>query len=158
MGPSVGCAQFVRQLLARDAVRQGDTPLLERTLVPDVYRPARRAARAGITVLAGLGLVAGIAVPLSAAHADPVYPSADQVAGAQAAAASAAGQVATLDAQLAASRDRVDELQQAAGGSADAQAKASAAQATADEATLTLSRYAAEVYQGGGDTGQLDIL
>ncbi len=143
--------------------------------MPDVYRPARRAARAGITVLAGLGLVAGIAVPLSAAHADPVYPSADQVAGAQAAAASAAGQVATLDAQLAASRDRVDELQQAAGnaaeaangaqleleraaaGSADAQAKASAAQATADEATLTLSRYAAEVYQGGGDTGQLDI-
>jgi cell wall-associated NlpC family hydrolase len=143
--------------------------------VPDVYRPARRAARAGITVLAGLGLVAGIAVPLSAAHADPVYPSADQVAGAQAAAASAAGQVATLDQQLASSRDRVEELQQAAGNaaeaangaqleleraaaeSADAQAKAATALATADEAMLTLSRYAAEVYQGGGDTSQLDI-
>src|SRR6476620_11619535 len=168
MGPSVGCAQFVRQLLARDAVRQGDTPLLERTLVPDVYRPARRAARAGITVLAGLGLVAGIAVPLSAAHADPVYPSADQVGGAQAAAASAAGQVATLDQQLAASRDRVDELQQAAGNAAEAAnraqleleraaAESADAQATAASATLTLSRYAAEGYQGGGDTGQLDI-
>src|SRR6478735_5771244 len=132
MGPSVGCAQFVRQLLARDAVRQGDTPLLERTLVPDVYRPARRAARAGITVLAGLGLVAGIAVPLSAAHADPVYPSADQVAGAQAAAASAADQVTSLDQQLAASRDRLDALQQDAGN-------------------------AAEADNGGGDTGQLDI-
>ena len=143
--------------------------------MPDVYRPARRAVRAGITVLAGLGLVGGIAVPLSAAHADPVYPSADQVAGAQAAAASAADQVATLDQQLAASRDRVAELQQAAGNAAetangaqleleraaaestDAQAKAATALATADEATLTLSRYAAEVYQGGGDTTQLDI-
>ncbi|HEU4997865.1 MAG TPA: C40 family peptidase [Lapillicoccus sp.] len=144
--------------------------------MPDAHRPARRSfARAGVTVLAGLGLVAGIAAPLSAAHADPVYPSADQVAGAKAAAASAAGQVADLDQQLAASRDRVDALQQAAGDaaevangaqldleraaaeSADAQAKASAAQATADDATLTLSRYAAEVYQGGGDTSQLDV-
>jgi len=59
----------------------------ERTLVPDGYRPTRRTARAGITVLAGLGLVTGIAIPLNAAHADPVYPSADQVAGAQAATA-----------------------------------------------------------------------
>ncbi len=143
--------------------------------MPDAYRPARRAARAGITVLAGLGLVAGIAAPLSSAHADPVYPSADQVAGAQAAASSAADQVASLDQQLAASRDRLDALQQDAGNaaeaangaqlqlekaaaeSADAQAKAATAQATADDATLTLSRYAAEVYQGGGDTGQLDI-
>ena len=143
--------------------------------MPDAYRPARRAARAGITVLAGLGLVAGVAAPLSSAHADPVYPSADQVAGAQAAASSAADQVASLDQQLAASRDRLDTLQQDAGNaaeaangaqlqlekaaaeSADAQAKAAAAQATADDATLTLSRYAAEVYQGGGDTGQLDI-
>ena len=143
--------------------------------MPDAFRPARRAARAGITVLAGLGLVAGIAAPLSSAHADPVYPSADQVAGAQAAAASAADQVTSLDQQLAASRDRLDALQQDAGNAAeaangaqlelekaaaessDAQAKAATAQATADDAMLTLSRYAAEVYQGGGDTGQLDI-
>ncbi|HEU4329791.1 MAG TPA: C40 family peptidase [Lapillicoccus sp.] len=144
--------------------------------MPDAHRPARRSlARAGVTVLAGLGLVTGIALPLGTAHADPIYPSADQVAGAKAAASSAAGQVADLDQQLAASRDRVDALQQAAGDamesangaqldlekasaeSSDAQAKAGAAQATADDATLTLSRYAAEVYQGGGDTSQLDV-
>ena len=76
--------------------------------------------RAGITVLAGLGLVTGIALPLGAAYADPVYPSADQVAGAQAAAASAADQVTALDQQLAASRDRVDALYQAAGNAAEA--------------------------------------
>src|SRR5690349_20267205 len=130
----------------------------------------RSLARAGITGLTGLGLVTGLAVPLSSAHADPVYPSADQVAGAKAAAGAAASQVADLDQQLAASRDRVDALQQAAGDAAesangaqldlekataessDAQAQAGAAQATADEAMLNLSRYAAEVYQGGGDT------
>ncbi|HVD64595.1 MAG TPA: C40 family peptidase, partial [Lapillicoccus sp.] len=73
------------------------------------------------------------------------------------------------------SRDRVDNLQQAAGNaaeeangaqlaleraaaeSADAQAKAADAQAAADDAVLTLSRYAAEVYQGGGETSQLNI-
>ena len=143
--------------------------------MPDASRPARRVARAGITALAGLGLVTGIALPLSAAHADPVYPSADQVAGAKAAASSAAGQVASLDQQLAASRDRLDNLQQAAGDaaeeangaqlaleraaaeSADAQAKAADAQTAAEDAALTLSRYAAEVYQGGGETNQLNI-
>jgi len=143
--------------------------------VPDASRPARRVARAGITALAGLGLLTGIALPLSAAHADPLYPSADQVAGAKAAAASAADQVSALDQQLAASRDRVDNLQQAAGNaaeeangaqlaleraaaeSADAQARAAEAQAAADDAVLTLSRYAAEVYQGGGETNQLNI-
>jgi peptidoglycan DL-endopeptidase CwlO len=175
MSPSVGSVHVARVTVADDACVKATRRSFERTTVPDAFRPARRVTRAGITALAGLGMVTGIALPLSAAHADPVYPSADQVAGAKAAAASAADQVSALDQQLAASRDRVDNLQQAAGNaaeeangaqlaleraaaeSADAQAKAADAQAAADDAVLTLSRYAAEVYQGGGETSQLNI-
>src|SRR5512133_569381 len=161
MSPRVGCVTSPPSCRRDAGLSRRHAVRAERTTVPDASRPARRVARAGITALAGLGLLTGIALPLSAAHADPVYPSADQVAGAKAAAASAADQVSALDQQLAASRDRVDNLQQAAGNaaeeangaqlaleraaaeSADAQARATEAQAAADDAVLTLSRYAA---------------
>ncbi len=132
-----------------------------------------------VTGLSSAALVAALAFPLGAAHADPqphpVFPSADQVANAKAAAASAGGSVADLDARLSSLRDTVTNLQQAAGDageaangaqlalddatktSADTQAKADTAQTASDAAALTLSRYAAEVYQGGGDTSQLDV-
>ena len=145
--------------------------------MPDALQPAHRRARRGITVLCGLGLAGGLCLPLGAAHADPnpVYPSADQVASAKSAAVAAAGSVSDLDRRLTSSRAQVAELQQAAGDAAEmangaqvaleeatatssaATLKADDAQAKAAEAVLALSRYAAEVYQGGGDTSQLNV-
>ncbi|MDQ6897368.1 MAG: hypothetical protein M3171_12295, partial [Actinomycetota bacterium] len=146
--------------------------------MPDAPQPAHRRARRGITVVCGLGLVGGLALPLGAAHAEPgpVYPSADQVASARSAAVAVAGSVADLDGRLTSSRIQVTQLQQAAGDAAEmangaqvaldqatatssvATAKSDEAQGKAAEAVLTLSRYAAEVYQGGGDTSQLNVI
>lgn len=136
--------------------------------------PAYRRVRFAAVFLGGVGLLVSGVVP---AYADrsPVYPSADQVAGAKAAVTSTADQVAALDAALAASRDAVAQLEEAAAVaaeayngakleldqrtkvSADARVKADQAQVKADEASLSLSRYAAGVYQQGGSMGQLDV-
>ena len=143
--------------------------------MPDRLRSSRSATRLAVTSLSGIALLVSVIAPAWADAPMPVYPSVDQVAGAKAAVQNAAGQVAQLDQQLGASRDQVETMQQQAGdageayngarlaletattAAADAGAKASAAQATAGEASLTLSRYAAEIYQGGGGTSQLDI-
>ncbi|MEO3937873.1 C40 family peptidase [Dermatophilaceae bacterium Soc4.6] len=121
--------------------------------------------------------VGGLVGPLARADQPaPVFPSADQVAAARAAVGGAAAQVAAIDGQLAASRAAVAELSQnaadameAASGARLALDAATARAATAvrasvtaqrasDDAQLTLSRLAAEVYQsGGGDTSQLDV-
>lgn len=144
--------------------------------MPQQSRPPRRPPRL-LASITGVALGVGILGTTATARADepaPVYPSAGQVAAAQAAVGSAGQQVAALDARLSASRDRVEELSQdaadageAANGaqlalddatraSQQAAAAATAAQGKADEAQLALSRYAAEVYQSGGDT-QLDV-
>ena len=136
----------------------------------------RRVARIAVTTLSGVALLASLVT--TSARADqpnPVYPSAQQVAGAKAAAQSAEGQAAAIDQQLAGSRAQVDSLQQhaadageaanganlaldeATAAATDAASKAAEAQSRSDEAALTLSRYAAEIYQGGGGTSQLDV-
>ncbi|MGI8717683.1 MAG: hypothetical protein ACR2JN_07620, partial [Lapillicoccus sp.] len=143
--------------------------------MPKELRPARRATRLALVSLSGIALLTSVAAP---AYADPgpVFPSADQVAGAKAAVTDRAGQVAALDAQLAASRDTVVQMQDAAAAAGEAangaqfelaqrtkesgvaRARADAARAKADEANLALSRYAADVYQqGGGSMGPLDV-
>ena len=104
-----------------------------------------------------------------------IVPSAAQVAAAQAAAASAAAQASVIDAELAAARATLQDQQERAGAAAEeynrtaeeldeaiaqsteATTKALAAAVAADEATLALSRYAAEVFQSGGGLGQLDV-
>ena len=144
--------------------------------MPEQSRPPRRPPRL-LASITGVALGVGILGTTATARADepaPVYPSAGQVAAAKAAVGSAGAQVAALDARLSASRARVEELSQAAAdageaangaqlalddatrASQQAAAAATAAQAKADEAQLALSRYAAEVYQSGGDT-QLDV-
>ncbi len=145
--------------------------------MPQIPPTSRRVVRNGFRLGCVVSILAGSVLPLGSAHADtdPVYPSADQVTNAQASAQSAATQVSELDQQLAESRDRVDALQQAAEdvgeaangakirleaatrANTDAQAQASTAQAKADQASLILSQLAADVYQGGGDLGQLDV-
>ena len=84
----------------------------------DHHRPCSRTLARGVRVaVASLTGVALLTTAVASARADqpiPVYPSADQVAGAMAAAQSAAGQVATLDRQLAAARAMVAELSQQA--------------------------------------------
>ncbi len=133
------------------------------------------AARAGVAALSAVALLAGAVGPARADNPTPVYPSADQVAGAKAAAQGVADQVAGLDGQLASSRATVLTLQRGAAdageiangaqialddatrASAASRAKAADARARADQASLTLSRYAAEVYQGGAGSSQLDV-
>ena len=177
MGPSVGCDHFVRLLAPATPVVKATrrSPLREDARARRFpSRAPRRRVRASPSSPASDWSPAS---PFRSARRTPTrctrrptrWPAPRPLR------ASAADQVTALDQQLAASRDRVDALHQAAGNAAeaangaqlelekaaaesgDASAKADAAQATADEATLTLSRYAAEVYQGGGDTSQLDI-
>ncbi len=134
----------------------------------------RRTLRWTLAGFAALTLVSAGAAPAKA-DPTPVVPSAAQVAAAQAAAGSAAAQVSAIDAELATARAKlqdqqeragaaaedynraVEELDQAVAQSAEATAKAVEATAASDLATLTLSRYAAEVFQSGGGLGQLDI-
>ncbi len=135
-------------------------------------------ARPGLRwVIAGCAAVAIASISAGGAAADPapVVPSAGQVSAAVAAAGSAAGQVAALDAELAAARTNLQDQQERAGAAAEdynraaeeldeattanatASAKATAAALASQEATLALSRYAAEVFQSGGGLGQLDV-
>ena len=137
-------------------------------------RSARRYGRG-----AGAGAVAAVLVGCLShpawAEPRPVIPSAAEVAAAQAAAGTAAQQVAAIDAQLASARASVEtamddaeeaseaynqaaeQLEQAREESRSATERASAASVVADRADLALSRYAAEVFQGGSGTGQLEV-
>ena len=135
---------------------------------------SRRGLRWAAAGCAALTLVAGSAVG-AWADPSPVVPSAEQVAAAAAAAGSGAAQVAALDAELAAARASLQTQQERAGAAAEeynraaeelaeattanatAGAKAAAATLASQEATLALSRYAAEVFQSGGGLGQLDV-
>ena len=137
-----------------------------------------RASRRGLRwAIAGSVAVALVASTATGASADPtpVVPSAEQVSAAAAAAGSAEAQVAALDAELAVARATLQEQQERAGAAAEdynraaeeldeatsahttATAKATAAAQASEEATLALSRYAAEVFQSGGGLGQLDV-
>ena len=110
-----------------------------------------------------------------AAAPEPIYPSSTDVAGAQARVQDAATSVARIDAELAAARaaneqSAVDaqvaaeaynaaEVERAAAEAAHASAERRAHEAAsqADAAALALSRYAAEMFQGGSSLGQLDV-
>ncbi len=137
-------------------------------------RAVRRTLRWAVSGCAAAALV-GTSIASAAADPTPVVPSAAQVAAAQAAAASAATQASVIDAELAAARATLQDQQERAGAAAEeynrtaeeldeaiaqsteATTKALAAAVAADEATLALSRYAAEVFQSGGGLGQLDV-
>ena len=80
-----------------------------------MHRASRvRPARVILVAALGAALLAGAGLPSQAAPADPVYPSAQQVAQARAAAVAKAGQVNAIQAQLAASNARLDAVQPAA--------------------------------------------
>ena len=137
-------------------------------------RVSRRGLRWAIAGSVAVALVASTATGASA-DPTPVVPSAEQVSAAAAAAGSAEAQVAALDAELAVARATLQEQQERAGAAAEdynraaeeldeatsahttATAKATAAAQASEEATLALSRYAAEVFQSGGGLGQLDV-
>ena len=113
--------------------------------------------------------------PTSAAAPDPVFPSAAEVAAAQGQAQDAASRAAAIDAELAAARAADEQsateaqvaaeaYNRAAGELEDAEAafevadrRARDAAKAADDAELSLSRYAAEMFQGGSSLGQLDL-
>ena len=146
-----------------------------RTVRPAGSRAARHTSRPLLGAALAVALL-GVGLPGALAEPAPTpIPSAEQVAGAKAAVGDAAAQVAALDAQLAAARasleaaeDQVgvvaeaynaaqDAADLAAADSAAAADKAAVAQQDADVADLALSRYAAEVFQGGSGLGQLDL-
>lgn len=133
----------------------------------------RRALRVGaaMSLVGALGL--GTAWTASA-DPGPVYPSKSQVDKAKSKVSSTAGEVAALDAKYAAASAQLSQVQDDASAAAEAyngarlaldQAtaeataaakRAAAAQAQADAASLEVRRYAASVYQSGGNLGELD--
>jgi cell wall-associated NlpC family hydrolase len=133
----------------------------------------RRALRAGAAVSV-VGLLCLSAAMSASADPGPVYPSKEKVAKAKEAVTTTAGKVSQLDAQYAASSARLSQVQDQASAAAEefngaqlaldkakdeakaAAARAKAAQATADAAGLEVRRYAATVYQAGGNLGELD--
>lgn len=136
-------------------------------------RPARRALRSGAT-LSIVGILA-VSTGLSAsANPGPVYPSKSQVDKAKSAVASTSGKVSSLDAQYATASARLSQVQESAAAAAEAyngaryqldkrtaetaaaKKRAAQAQEIADAAGLQVRRYAASVYQQGGNLGELD--
>ncbi|QGN58386.1 NlpC/P60 family protein [Nostocoides sp. HKS02] len=103
-----------------------------------------------------------------------MFPSQQQVDSAKAAVAGAAGQIASLDAQYAAASARLADVQDRAAAAGEeyngalyrlsqrkaetaaTQKRAAQAQTVADAASLVVRRYAAIVYQQGGNLGELD--
>ncbi|WP_425564886.1 coiled-coil domain-containing protein, partial [Pedococcus bigeumensis] len=135
--------------------------------------PARRALRTGAT----LSLVGVLAVSMAlsaAADPAPVYPSKAQVAKAKTAVATTSGRIASLDAQYVAASARLAQVQDSAAAAAEAyngaryeldqrsaeataaKKRATQAQQVADSAGLQVRRYAASVYQQGGNLGELE--
>ncbi len=131
-------------------------------------------ARSLVASVCGLALIGTVATS-AAADREPT-PSADQVAAAQSAVATAAVSAQSIDAQLAAARDAVaqtrleaadaemashgaDELlAQASQKAAAARGAADQARQAADSASFQLSLLAAEAYQQGAGLVQLDAL
>jgi len=136
--------------------------------------PARRRARAvaGVATLALAGLLAPLG-PHALADNHPVFPSQAQVDASRARAASTAGRVGQIEAQLAAANARADRLataaeqaveayngaqvrlQQAQSAAVQAQQQADAAKAAVGQARAELGRFAAAAYRSGGDLGGL---
>lgn len=132
-----------------------------------------RAVRLG----ASFSLVGVLAVTSAiAATADPkpVYPSKSQVDTAKNKVATTAATVAGLDAQYAVASAQLSQVQQSAAAAAEAyngarleldrrtaaaaaaKKQADAAQAEADTRALEVRRYAATIYQQGGNLGELE--
>ncbi|TPG14877.1 NlpC/P60 family protein [Pedococcus bigeumensis] len=134
---------------------------------------ARRALRTGAT-LCMVGILAGTTALSASADPDPVYPSKAQVDKAQSAVATTSGKVSSLDAQYAAASAQLSQVQDRAGAAAEAyngavyeldkrtaettaaKKRAAQAQEVADAAALQVRRYAASVYQQGGNLGELE--
>ena len=132
-----------------------------------------RALRAG-SALSLVGLLTLTTALAATAEPDPVYPSKAQVDRAKAAVTGAAGQIAALDAQYAAASAQLSQVQDRAGAAAEAyngavyeldkrtaetaaaKKRAAQAQEVADAAALQVRRYAASVYQQGGNLGELE--
>ncbi|MEO6411010.1 MAG: C40 family peptidase [Pedococcus sp.] len=136
-------------------------------------RSARRALRTGAT-LCTVGILAVTTALSASADRDPVYPSKAQVDKAQSAVATTSGKVSSLDAQYAAASAQLSQVQDRAGAAAEAyngavyeldkrtaetaaaKKRAAQAQQVADAAALQVRRYAASVYQQGGNLGELE--
>jgi cell wall-associated NlpC family hydrolase len=136
-------------------------------------RSARRALRTGAT-LCTVGILAVTTALSASADPDPVYPSKAQVDKAQSAVATTSGKVSSLDAQYAAASAQLSQVQDRAGAAAEAyngavyeldkrtaettaaKKRAAQAQEVADAAALQVRRYAASVYQQGGNLGELE--
>ena len=134
---------------------------------------ARRALRTGAT-LCMVGILAVTTALSASADPDPVYPSKAQVDKAQSAVATTSGKVSSLDAQYAAASAQLTQVQERAGAAAEAyngavyeldkrtaettaaKKRAAQAQEVADAAALQVRRYAASVYQQGGNLGELE--
>lgn len=134
---------------------------------------ARRALRTGAT-LSMVGILAVTTALSASADPDPVYPSKAQVEKAQTAVATTTGKVSSLDAQYAAASAQLSQVQDRAAAAAEAyngaryeldkrtaettaaKKRAAQAQDVADAAGLQVRRYAASVYQQGGNLGELE--
>ncbi|HET7477236.1 MAG TPA: NlpC/P60 family protein [Dermatophilaceae bacterium] len=137
-----------------------------------VSRVRRR--RYAALVAGGVVISTLVALPGGSALAEPVYPSAKQVADAKTAAANKAGQVAAIQGQLAAASARLAQVQrdaevaaeaynlaraelEVATRAADAAAKrAAAAAAKAGVAADKVGLLAAQAYTSGGSLGGLE--
>lgn len=135
--------------------------------------PARRALRSAAT-LSIVGILAVTTGLSASADPGPVYPSKSQVDKAKSAVASTSGKVSSLDAQYATASARLSQVQESAAAAAEAyngaryeldkrtaeaaaaKKRAAQAQEIADAAGLQVRRYAASVYQQGGNLGELE--
>jgi cell wall-associated NlpC family hydrolase len=134
----------------------------------------RRLIRAQWLFVTAAALTIVMGTPTFSAHADPVYPSAGEVARAKAAAGDKAAQVATIENQLVASNARLVNVQMAAEVASEkynlarvlleqrteaargAGRRAAEAQKTADASSDKLGQFAATAYMQGGNLGQLE--
>ncbi|MEO8519212.1 MAG: C40 family peptidase [Dermatophilaceae bacterium] len=138
---------------------------------------ASKSARLRLVISAGAVLAMTamtFGTPTLIAHADPVYPSADQVDAAKAAVGDKAAQVAAVEARLMASNARLVEVQTAAevanekynlarillqqrtDAAKAAGARADAASKAATIASDKLGQFAAATYMQGGNLGQIE--
>jgi cell wall-associated NlpC family hydrolase len=136
--------------------------------------PAARRVHRGVAALALVGMIAAASTLTASADPGPVYPSQQQVDRAKAAVTGASGQISTLDAQYAAAGARLADVQDRAAAAGEAyngalfrldqrkaetaaaQKRSAQAQSVADAASLIVRRYAATVYQQGGNLGELE--
>jgi len=136
----------------------------------------RRSIRAQVVMATGaaLALVLSTSTVSAQAGSDPVYPSADQVKEAKAAAGDKAAQIAVVESRLKASNARLVEVQTAAEVAAEkynlarillqertdaatvAGERAAAARTTAGMASDELGQLAARTYRQGVSFGQLE--